>query len=139
MPSDTTPRVMGERERFLRFLVVGGIAASVNVLFGIVLGGVMRYENAITLAFLVGMTTAFVLSRMFVFDAAGGSVRGQYMRFAIVNAVGFVQMWAVSMGMAHMVLPWLGWTWHAKTAAHIVGVVSPIVTSYFGHKIFSFR
>jgi putative flippase GtrA len=36
-------RVLDERERFLRFLVVGCIAASVNVLFGIILGGVMRY------------------------------------------------------------------------------------------------
>lgn len=130
---------MGERERFLRFLAAGGTAAGVNVLSGIALGGVMRYEYAITLAYLVGMTTAFVLSRLFVFDATGGSIRGQYLRFAIVNAVAFVQVWLVSVGLARAVLPWLGWTWQVETTAHFVGVVSPIVTSYFGHKMFSFR
>lgn len=139
MPSDMTPRVMGERERFLRFLAAGGTAAGVNVLSGIALGGAMRYEYAITLAYFAGMTTAFVLSRLFVFDATGGSIRGQYLRFAIVNAVAFVQVWLVSVALARAVLPWLGWTWQVETTAHIVGVVSPIVTSYFGHKMFSFR
>lgn len=140
MPSDVSaPRRIGERARFLRFLAAGGTAAAVNVLAGATLNRMTRYELAITLAYLAGMTTAFILSRMFVFEASGGSVRGQYLRFAIVNAVAFVQVWLVSVGLAHWLLPAIGWNWHAETVAHAIGVASPIVTSYFGHKMFSFK
>ncbi len=139
MQSDTTVHALDERKRFLRFLAVGGASAAVNVLSRIALGKFIGYEYAIALAFLLGMTTAFMLSRLFVFVAMGGSVRGQYLRFAIVNAVAFVQVWLVSVGLAHLALPWLGWTWNAEATAHLVGVMSPVVTSYFGHKKFSFR
>ena len=139
MPSDTASPARRESARFLRFLIAGGIAACVNVASGVALGSVMRYEIAITLAYLLGMTTAFVLSRLFVFDAKEDGIRGQYLRFAAVNAVAFVQVWLVSVLLAHVVLPWLGWIWHAETVAHAIGVISPIVTSYFGHKLFSFK
>lgn len=130
---------IGERERFLRFLAAGGTAAVVNVLAGAALNRMTRYELAITLAYLAGMATAFILFRIFVFKASGGSVRGQCLRFAIVNAVAFVQVWLVSVGLAHWLMPGIGWSWHAETVAHAIGVASPIVTSYFGHKMFSFN
>ncbi len=130
---------MGERERFFRFLVVGGTAAGVNVLSGIALGRVIPYEYAIALAYLVGMNTAFFLSRLLVFLAAVGRIRWQYLRFALINVLAFAQVWLVSITLAHGVLPWLGWTWRTETIAHIVGVISPILTSYCGHRKFSFR
>lgn len=139
MRSELLSKPVGERERFLRFLVTGGLAAGVNVGAGILLNLVLAFEFAVALAYLAGMTTAFVLARLFVFEAASGTVRGQYLRFAIVNAVAFAQVWLVSVALARIFFPWIGLAWHAETAAHIIGVVSPIVTSYFGHKLFSFR
>ena len=139
MRSELLSKPVGERERFLRFLVTGGLAAGVNVATGILLNLIFTYEFAIALAYLAGMTTAFVLARMFVFDASGSTVRGQYLRFAIVNAVAFAQVWLVSVGLARLFFPWIGLTLHAETLAHMIGVVSPIMTSYFGHKLFSFR
>jgi putative flippase GtrA len=131
--------IRSERARFLRFLAAGGMAACVNVASGVTLSHILRYEVAITLAYLLGMTTAFVLSRLFVFDAKDDSMRGQYLRFAAVNGVAFVQVWLVTMFLARAALPWLDWTWYPETVAHALGVVSPIITSYFGHKVFSFK
>jgi putative flippase GtrA len=129
---------VSERARFLRFLATGGIAAGVNVGSCWLLGFVMSYEMAVTLAYLAGMTTAFVLARTFVFEGRGGGVATQYSRFALVNAVAFAQVWLVSVGLARGLFPAIGYTFHADTVAHVIGVGSPILTSYIGHKHISF-
>ena len=100
---------------------------------------VVIYEVAIGLAYFTGMTTAFVLARMFVFEAEAGDTKGQYVRFALVNVVAFIQVWCISVGLARLVFPAMGLTWQAETIAHVIGVVSPVVTSYLAHKRFSFR
>jgi len=128
-----------ERERFLRFVVTGGIAAGVNVGVCWLLSFVMSYEMAVALSYLAGMTTAFTLARTYVFDGEGGRATMQYSRFALVNAVAFAQVWLVSVGLARGLFPAIGYTFHADTVAHVIGVGSPIVTSYIGHKKISFR
>lgn len=139
MPSDPPKPSTRERSRFLRFLATSGIAAGVNIGSAAVLSSVVSYQAAITLAYLLGMTTAFVLARIFVFGSIAGALHAQYLRFAVVNAVAFAQVWLVSIGLAFVVFPHLNLTWHAATIAHVIGVASPIVTSYFGHRHFSFR
>jgi putative flippase GtrA len=130
---------MTERACFIRFLVTGGIAAVVNVLSRWLLDFVVVYEIAIGLAYIAGMTVAFVLARMFVFESEAGEAKRQYVRFALVNVVAFVQVWCVSVVLARLVFPAVGLTWQAETVAHMIGVVSPVVTSYLAHKRYSFR
>lgn len=129
---------MKDGKRLLIFLVTGGLAAGVNVVSRIVLSQVMNYEAAVAVAYLFGMTTAFVLARRLVFDASGRHVGGEFGRFALVNAVAFAQVWLVSIGLALYAFPALGFTWHAETIAHVIGVASPVLTSYYAHKHFSF-
>ena len=80
-----------------------------------------------------------ILARVFVFKPAAGDAPGQFLRFAMVNALAFVQVWAVSVGLARVAFPAAGFTWQAETVAHVAGVLSPVVTSYLLHKHFSFR
>lgn len=127
-----------EAKRFASFVVTGGIAALVNLVARWLLSHVLLYELAVALAYLVGMTTAFLLARRFVFENGGDTWLAQYGRFAVVNAVSFLVVLGVSAGLLRLVLPALGWTWHAEEVAHLVGVVSPIVLSYFAHKHYSF-
>ena len=37
-----------------------------------------------------------------------------------------------------LIFPAVGFTWHGETVAHVIGVLVPVVTSYLGHKHFSF-
>ena len=127
-----------EQRRFALFVAAGGTAAVVNVLSRIALNWVMSYEAAIVAAYLCGMTTAYLLNRYFVFAASGRAVATEYMRFALVNLAAVVQVWIVSVGLARFVFPAVGFTWHAETVAHVIGVVVPVFTSYLGHKHFSF-
>lgn len=127
-----------EARRFVAFLLTGGLAAGINVGSRLVFGLVMPYEAAVALAYLVGMTAAFFLARMFVFASSGRSLHVEYGRFALVNVASLVQVLAVSVGLAKLVFPALHMTWNAELIAHVVGVLSPVVVSYQGHKRFSF-
>jgi putative flippase GtrA len=129
----------GEFERFMRFTGAGVLAAIANVLSRMLFSHVMGYSLAVTLAYLVGMVIAFTLSRLFVFDETANPWQKELIRFAMVNAVAFVQVWLVSLGLADWLFPKYHVTWHAESLAHMIGVASPIVFSYFGHKHFSFR
>ena len=55
----------------MRFLAVGVVAALVNILSRIALNYVMSYEVAIVVAYVCGMTTAYVLNKLFVFSPSG--------------------------------------------------------------------
>ena len=124
---------------FAQFVITGGIAAAVNVGSRYLLSYAMPYAAAVAVAYLIGMTTAFVLARQFVFGASGRSWMIEYGRFALVNVAAFVQVWVISVGLAEVVFPMLRFTWHAEDVAHVIGVASPVVSSYWLHKHFSFR
>jgi putative flippase GtrA len=125
--------------RFVRFVLAGGASAAVNISVRLLLSKVVAYEVAVVLAYLVGMATAFVLMRAFVFEASGNETRSQMIRFTLVNLVALAQVWVVSVALARWLFPALGFTWHAETVAHVIGVGSPILTSYAGHRFYSFR
>lgn len=125
--------------RFARFLFVGVAAAAVNILSRILISYFVRFEYAVALAFPVALTFAFVLSRFFVFEASKRSVWEQYLRFWLVNLVALIQVWLISVGLTYWFLPAIGWTFHAELLAHTVAVCSPVLTSYYAHKIFTFR
>jgi putative flippase GtrA len=122
----------------MRFVLSGGFAAGVNVASRWLLSAVIVYELAVAIAYLIGMMTAFLLARCFVFEPSPSPVVHQFGRFALVNIVAFMQVWLVSVGLARFVFPLLGFTWHAETIAHIIGVGSPVLTSYFAHQRYSF-
>jgi len=127
----------GQR-RFALFLLAGGTSAVFNIVSRVVFSQAVRYEIAVVLAYLVGMTIAYTLNKLFVFERSGRAVADEYVRFGIVNLVALAQVWIVSVGLARFLFPALGFTWHADTVAHVIGVAVPVVTSYFGHKHFSF-
>jgi putative flippase GtrA len=124
---------------FARFLITGGIAAGVNVLSRLALSLAMPFEAAIVVAYVIGMTTAWALARLFVFEPTGRGATGEYLRFGLVNVVALAQVWLVSVGLSRLVFPEIGFDWNAELVAHLIGVASPVATSYYGHKLFTFR
>lgn len=130
---------MAISRQFACFLLVGGIAAAVNIASRIVYGLWMNYSASILLAYLTGMVTAFVLARSYVFPGGRNSVRRSALYFTAVNAIALVQTWVVSITLAEHVFPSLGLRQHAQTLAHVIGVGVPVFTSYLGHREWSFR
>ena len=125
--------------QFLHFLVAGGLAACVNFFSRIWLNIWMPYSVAIIAAYVLGMVTAFILNRLLVFRDAGNALRHQLLWFTVVNLAAVLQTLIVSLLLARVAFPWLGFHWHDETMAHAFGVVVPVLTSFIGHKKLTFR
>jgi len=126
------------RSRFLRFLMSGGLAAIVNVASRHLLSAVMPFRWAIIVAYLFGMSTAWLLSRLFVFERTRRRWVDEYGRFALINVVAAAQVWLISVGLAEFMFPAVSFNFHPEDVAHVVGVAVPAFTSYLGHKHFTF-
>ena len=125
--------------QFAGFLVAGGIAAAANVGSRILFSRLVGLELAVILAYLVGMTVAFVLMRSAVFPPSAAPLGRQVALFAAVNLAALLQTLVVTLLLARWLLPAAGIRSHVEEIAHIVGVGVPIVTSFFGHKYLSFK
>lgn len=128
----------GSRQ-FLTFIITGGIAAAVNFGARIVFSLWVDFSTAVILAYMMGMVTAFILARAFVFKESTTAFHRSAFFFVVVNLVAVAQTWLVSMLLAYYVLPALGVELFLHEIAHAVGVVVPVFTSYLGHKYWSFR
>ena len=77
-------KALASRQFFL-FILTGGTAALVNFGSRIVFSQWFRFETAVVLAYLIGMTTAFILARAFVFSSSRHSTATAAKRFVLVN------------------------------------------------------
>lgn len=125
--------------QFLLFLVAGGLAALANFLSRIALSVWMPYAAAIVVAYGIGMLTAFLLNRAFVFRGASNPVAAQAGWFVAVNLLAVLQTLLISLALARWLFPMMGMSFHPETIAHAFGVAVPVFTSYLGHKHLSFR
>jgi putative flippase GtrA len=133
------PAAHSPQREFLLFLITGGVAALVNVVSRVGFSQLLRFELAVLLAYGVGMLTAYVLARKFVFLQSRTSVRRSFAAFALVNLFAVLQTWLVSVGLRNWLLPLLGIVVLRDLIAHGIGVAVPVLSSYFGHKHISFR
>jgi putative flippase GtrA len=127
-----------EKRRFAIFVMTGGFAAFVNIMARWLLSKALFYELAVAMAYLIGMTTAFLLARAFVFTAGGRHWTKEFGRFALVNAFSLLIVLGVSTSLARLLFPAIGFDRHGEDVAHIIGVASPILLSFYAHKHFSF-
>lgn len=125
--------------QFLRFVIVGAVAAAANIGSRVVFDHWMAFVPAIVMAFFIGLSTAFILNRSWVFIKSGKHWLNEAAWFAVVNLLGLAQTIAISWVLAKHALPAIGLTVFVDVMAHSVGVIVPIVTSYLGHKHITFK
>ena len=126
------------KREFLVFLCIGGLAAAVNFFSRLVYNQWIDFSAAVILGYLTGMVVAFVLMRVFVFSKSSQSVRKSIVYLVIVNSVGILQTFAVTMGIYYL-LPLIGVNRGVSEIAHGIGIAVPVFSSYIGHKRFSFK
>lgn len=129
---------MLKNNTFTKFLLTSGFAAGVNILARYLLNAYLSYQASVIIAYLIAMSVAFILARVFVFKS-NHNVKSQAIKFAIVNGFALLLVWSASLTFSQIIFPWLNFRWHAEDIAHIIGVSLPAVSSFFGHKYFSFR
>lgn len=124
---------------FLKFVGLGALAAGANYFSRFGFDLFMPFEAAVVAAYVLGMVIAFYLFQRYVFGDAGDGQMRQASRFVAVNLVGIVVAVAVSSLFARIILPAIGWTLLPYAVAHAAGVAAPTITSYFGHKFFTYK
>ena len=126
------------RWQFVRFVVAAGLSVPVNLGTRILFSRHMPYEAAIVLSHGCGMVTAYVLTRLFVFERSGRSTGSELGRFALVNGVSASQTWLVAVGLVRLVFPAIGFGVQPELVAHVVALGLASVTSFYAHRLYSF-
>lgn len=125
--------------QFMIFLLTGGFAAAINFGSRFLYNTFVDFSVAVTLAYLTGMVTAFILAKLFVFKISSNTTAKSAALFAMVNVFAFAQTWVVSIVLAYHLLPVMGIHEFDKAIASAVGIVIPVFTSFIAHKYISFR
>ena len=131
-------RAAGREPGFLKFVFVAGLSVPLNLAARAWLSTAVRYELAVVLSHLVGMAAAFLLTRRYVFGASGQGLPRELSRFALVNAVSLSITWLVSVSLFRVVFPAIHFTAMPELVAHGLGLGAAAVTSYLGHRHYSF-
>jgi putative flippase GtrA len=123
---------------FMRFLLAGGVAAAANIGSRVLLSLFFSYKISIVISFAIGMTVAFLLMRIFVFTPKQSSTLAQTSRFIIVNLLTLILTILISINLNNFLLLYFTDSTLTEAVAHSIGVLFPVFTSYFAHKLFTF-
>ena len=127
-----------KNKEFLLFLFSGGLAALVNIFSRSIFSFFLDFKTSIIYAYILGMITAYILSRKIVFFSKKNVLKS-FFYFAIVNFLAIIQTYYISIWTKEIILPYIGINQFIELIAHSVGVAFPVFTSYFGHKYISFK
>ena len=124
--------------QFVRFVVAAGASVPVNLAARVLFSRWVDYGVAVLLAHVVGMVTAYTLTRLFVFERSGRRIRAELGRFALVNVFSATLTWAISVGLVDLVFPATGMHTQPELIGHVIGLGCASVASFVGHRRFSF-
>lgn len=122
--------------QFIYFLFTGGIAATTNFISRIILNNWLTFEVSVVISYIIGMIVAYILFRKLVFKSSV-SIFSSSIKFVVVNLIGILLTYYVSVFMYSFLkdipIPF------TKEISHCIGILTPAITSFVGHKYFSFN
>jgi putative flippase GtrA len=125
--------------KFLRFLMAGGVAAALQWGSRFGFSQLTTYSNSVLLAYLVGLISGFILSRVFVFQSTSGSLGKQALLFVLVNLAGLPLVWGLSIFLGTVFLPNFLAEFEAQALGNGIAILSPVAVNFILHKYFTFR
>ena len=126
------------KKEFILFVAAGGFAALVNFVSRIIFNFWFSFEVSIVLAYLIGMITAYILTKIFVFKAKSVGLVSSSIKFTIVNILAVLQTYFISVYLYYWLNNNINFDYN-KEVAHFVGIAFLVITSYIGHKYYSFK
>ena len=124
--------------QFLAFLFVGATAAFLHWLVRILLSLFLAYTWAVCWAYLVGMTVAFLLNRIFVFPASDKAIATQARDFIVINLAFFPIVWAAALTLNRLLLK-MGVEHYSQEIAHAAAISLPVLATFLLYKFYAFR
>jgi putative flippase GtrA len=126
---------------YLQFVVAAGASVPFNLGARVLFSNFVPFEIAVAGSHVVGMIVAFTLTRLFVFGRSQRRISSEFGRFVLVNIGSLCVTWVVSSTLLRLIFPMIGVavSGYSEFAAHVAGLGIASVTSFFGHRDFSFR
>ena len=123
-----------------RFVVAGGAATVGNVATVAIARTMLSYSAALVCGVVTGMTLSFLLSKFFAFRARTWSrARGEAGRFLIVYGFGVLIYYVTAIQVRATLVGFQAAPATADIAGVLVGAGLMTVSSYFGHRFFTYR
>lgn len=134
-----TPSAPTALYEFVRFILTGVTATigNMSVVYG--LGYLIEYRLALIAGLIVGFVISFAMGKLFAFKSSSvSSTPREFGRFILVYTIGATLYWfAASFVGLHVATRFF-----SPRLAEIVGVLTGaslmVITSYFGHRWFTF-
>ena len=128
-----------ENRQFILFIITGGTSAIINILSRIVLSNFFRFEIAILISYGIGMITAFVLAKRYVFLNTKKSIKKSFPAFALVNLISVLQTFFVSILIKKWLVIFFDNLSFIELISHSCGLGILVFTSFYGHKYITFK
>ncbi len=129
---------MKSNKQFLLFIFAGGFAAIVNILSRSLLSLFMNFSSSVLIAYFIGMVVAFLLTKRFVFLSKNLDNKKSFLSFTLVNLFAVIQTYFISIYFRTLIINSFSNPSLANLISHTIGVLFPVITSFFGHKYLSF-
>ena len=125
---------------FARFFVVGVTATVANIIAVWFARFFVSIEIALLVGIAAGVTISFILSKLFAFASRSWErAGGEAVRFLIVYAVSCVIYWGVAVVCGRFILVHGVAPQTAEMGGVLFGAGTMMLTSYFGHRFFTYR
>ena len=125
---------------FIRFLITGGVATLGNMGTVWVTHHFASFKWSLAAGLLCGSAISFLMSKVFAFRSrTWNDAHGEAVRFALVYGGGVIIYWFVSTNIHPLLLVAHFPLQVADLGAVFCGGVVMALTSYFGHRFFTYR
>ncbi len=124
-------------KQFLKFLLVGTTAAFANWVSRIIFSFWLNFSLAVLAAYLVGMASAFLLNKKFVFPNSSRPIQKQIRDFGLMNLVNLPLVWFSSIKIKEL-LQAAGMILYSEELAHFLALSIPTVISFLICKFLAF-
>ena len=128
-----------EKRQFILFIITGGSSAIINILSRVILSNFFRFEIAILISYGIGMITAFVLAKRYVFFNSNKSIKKSFPAFALVNLISVLQTFFVSIFIKNWLIIFFDNLSFIELFSHSCGLGILVFTSFYGHKYITFK
>jgi putative flippase GtrA len=124
----------------VRFLIAGGGATVGNLATVWVVRHFASFEWSLVAGIAAGSTLSFVMSKLFAFRSRKwNNAPGELGRFALVYGAGLILYWLVSITARQLLVAAHVQPQVADMSAVLSGAAVMTVSSYFGHRFFTYR
>lgn len=125
--------------QFALFLFSSGAALLLHWVSRMALSLVLPFSTAVIVAYGIGMLSAYLLQKRYVFTQSGNSRTREITLFVAVNLAWLPVVWLLSMWLGEYVLPHFLDRTLAHGLGHGIAITTPVLVNFAFHKFLTFR